>query len=565
LRVMPARMRRVAASNKLFTAAIVAAILIRLCAELGYRWWAYFNDSFSYISTAVTGTLDPVRVSGYSLFLRALLPLHSFAVVTVLQHLMGLAVAGLCYALARRRFGTPAWIAAALTFPVLFDGFEIQLEHLLLSDTLFLFLMALAVVVLLWAPRPGWIRCALAGLLLGASAMVRSTGLPLIAVFAAYLIIIGFPKLRDGRGWLRVIASVAACCAAFALPAAGYEAMYKQQHGDFAMNSSTGVFLYSRVMTFADCSRMTLSPELLSLCTTVPPARRPISQAYIWTPASPLDRFPPTKFDALPNSLAERFAIKAIEAQPLDYARAVFDDTWRAFAWPRSVFPNAATYDEYLFGYHSLDVPDSRTHGYRSSAADYVRGDPLTRVVEPFAKVMRVYQRYVWLPGTVYGLILAAGLVALGWRWRRGGRDALLPWATSLALIVIPAATAEFDYRYVTTAVPFACLALAIALGRGQRVQVPGAQVPGDDEGPAGGVAVDAAAERAEAAGTESVADASGRVSPGTVSPGAVPPGRASGEAGGPASLPRRVPGSGLSGGKANAGHHHGDLTADAT
>jgi hypothetical protein len=565
LRVMPARIRRVVADNKLFTAALVAGVLLRLCAELGYRWWVYFNDSFSYISTALTGTLDPARVSGYSLFLRILLPLHSFALVTVLQHLMGLAVGVLCYLLARRRFDTPAWIAAVLTFPVLFDGFEIQLEHQILSDTLFLFLAVLAVVVLLWAPRPGWIRCSVAGLLLSASALVRSTGLPLIAVFAVYLILIWFPRLRDGRGWLRVIASVAACCVAFALPAAAYEGIYRQQHGNFAMNDSTGVFLYSRVMTFADCSRMTLSPELLPLCSAVPPAQRPIAQAYIWTPATPLDRFPPIKFSALPNSLAQRFAIKAVEAQPLDYATAVFDDTWRAFYWPRSVFPNAATYDEYLFGYHPLRVPDSPVHGYRNTAASYIQGDPLTQVVEPFAGVMRVYQRYIWLPGTVYGLLLLAGLAALVRRWRRGGMDALLPWATSLALIVIPAATAEFDYRYVTTAAPFACLALAIALGRPRRDD----QVPrgGQQPGRAGGSeAVDAEADQADAARADSVAGASG-VSGGApgASGGAVPPGRAGGEAGGATGLTGRVAGGGLSGGNADPGHYQSDLTADAT
>ena len=86
-----------------------------------------------------------------------------------------------------------------------------------------------------------------------------------------------------------------------------------------------------------------------------------------------------------------------------------------------------------------------------------------------------------------------------------------------------------------------------------------------DDEGPAGGIAADAVADRAEAAGPDSAADAPGSVSPGSVSPGAISPGRASGEAGGPPGLPRRVPGSGLSGGKANASHHHRDLTADAT
>ena len=198
----------------------------------------------------------------------------------------------------------------------------------------------------------------------------------------------------------------------------------------------------------------------------MPPDKRPIAQAYIWTPASPLDRFPAPKFSPLPNKLAEQFAIKAIEAQPLDYARAVFDDTWRAFAWDRTVFPNAATYDEYLFGYHSLDIPGGHAYGgYKSTAAYYVRGNPLTEVVNPFAAAIRLYERYIWLPGTVYGLILIVGLAGIVLAWRRIGGEALLPWACSVALVVAPAATAEFDYRYVLTATPFACLAAALAFG----------------------------------------------------------------------------------------------------
>ena len=169
-----------------------------------------------------------------------------------------------------------------------------------------------------------------------------------------------------------------------------------------------------------------------------------------------------------------------------------FDDTWRSFDWPRTVFPNPATYDEYLFGYEPVTVsPDHRADGYASSAAAYLAGgNPETVIVNPFAGLIRIYQRYIWLPGTVYGLILLLGLAGLVLAWRRrdpaadtrtdtdtdtgadrGGRGndglaALLPWACSLALIVAPAATSEFDYRYVTTAVPFGCLALAVAFGR---------------------------------------------------------------------------------------------------
>jgi hypothetical protein len=218
-------------------------------------------------------------------------------------------------------------------------------------------------------------------------------------------------------------------------------------------------------MTFADCSRMSPPADLRPLCTPVPPDQRPIAQAYIWTSASPLLRLPHPMFSPPVNQLAERFAVRAIEAQPLDYARATWDDTVRSFAWNRSVFPNPDTYDAYLFGYQSHAIPVTPYRGYSSAAAYYVRGNPATVVVSPFAQVIRGYQRYVWLPGTVYGLILLAGLFGMARRWRRAGSAALLPWLCSLTLIVAPAATAEFDYRYVTTAVPFACLAAAVAFG----------------------------------------------------------------------------------------------------
>ncbi|MGH3153978.1 MAG: hypothetical protein ACRDOB_25055 [Streptosporangiaceae bacterium] len=88
-------------------------------------------------------------------------------------------------------------------------------------------------------------------------------------------------------------------------------------------------------------------------------------------------------------------------------------------------------------------------------------------MVNPFAVIIRDYQKYVWLPGTVYGLILLAGLGGIVLAWRRLGGDALLPWAVSAAMVVVPAATAEFDYRYVLPAMPFACLAVVMAFSRG--------------------------------------------------------------------------------------------------
>jgi hypothetical protein len=489
LRVMPAVIWRssvrLITGNRLFVVALIPALALRVAAELGYRWQSWFNDSFSYVRAAVTLTPNTTRPSGYPLYLWLLSPAHSYFLVTASQHLMGLLVAVMIYALARHRFGAPAWVAVLATLPVLYDGFEIQLEHLIMADTLFLFLAMAAVTVALWSPRPSGRACLAAGLLLGASSAVRPTGLPLLAAFIVYLIIRLFParpiRWRSspsgaqsgdtggrppGRQLRRLVIGLVACGAAFAVPVIGYEAWYSSAHGEFAMTDSTGVFLYSRVMTFADCSRMSPPADLLPLCTAVPPDQRPIAQAYIWTPASPLDRYAEPMFSPAVNKLAERFAVAAIEAQPLDYARTVWDDTVRSFEWNRSVFPNGQTYDAYLFGPQPLAVPAGSPYGgYPSAEAYYARGNPQTAVVNPFAAVIRDYQRYVWLPGTVSGLILLVGLCGIARRWRRAGKAILLPWLCSLVLIVAPAATAEFDYRYVTTAVPFACLAAAMAFG----------------------------------------------------------------------------------------------------
>ena len=571
-RAVPAVIRRSLAGNKLFALALIPAVLLRVDAELGYRWQSWFNDSFSYVSAAVTLTPDTSRPSGYPVYLWLLSPFHSYFLVTASQHLMGLLVAVMIYALARRRFAAPAWVAVLFTLPVLYDGFEIQLEHLIMTDTLFLFLAFAAVAVLLWgfrSPRPSWRACLVAGLLLGLSATVRSTGLALIPVFGLYLLIRFVPgAARAGwRGWRALIAGLVVCGIAFAVPILGYDAWYKSAHGEFTMTESTGVFLYSRVMTFAECSRMTLPTDLLALCTSVPPAQRPIAQAYIWTAASPLDRFPAPKFSPTVDKLAEEFAVRAVEAQPLDYARAVWDDTVRSFDWSRQVFPNGQTYDEYLFGYHSLAIPGSPFRGYPSPEAYYVRGNPDTVVVNPFASLIRVYQRYVWLPGTVYGLILLVGLFGIVLRWRfaplgasarasreaRAGRDALLPWLCSVALIVAPAATAEFDYRYVTTAVPFACLAAAMVFGRRARGEQPDV----------------AAGTGASSAGAAVIPDSDAASGPPQVMGGQPPiptaPGGPVPPPGGTPLLPRRVPGRGLSGGLAKAGHDQRDLAPDAT
>jgi hypothetical protein len=50
----------------------------------------------------------------------------------------------------------------------------------------------------------------------------------------------------------------------------------------------------------------------------------------------------------------------------------------------------------------------------------------------------------------------------------------MLPWVTAVVLLVVPIAVADFDYRYLIPALPFACLAAGLAFA--PRRAVPAAQ-----------------------------------------------------------------------------------------
>jgi 4-amino-4-deoxy-L-arabinose transferase-like glycosyltransferase len=89
-------------------------------------------------------------------------------------------------------------------------------------------------------------------------------------------------------------------------------------------------------------------------------------------------------------------------------------------------------------------------------------------VVRPWSALLQLYQRVVYLRGPLLFLIVLLGAagIASGWRrfsaWGWGGL-CLMPWLVAVALIVGPAMTAGFSYRYVLAAVPPACLAAGLA------------------------------------------------------------------------------------------------------
>jgi hypothetical protein len=196
------------------------------------------------------------------------------------------------------------------------------------------------------------------------------------------------------------------------------------------------------------------------------------SQDAIWDRNSPFHRTSTQRFTDSQNQLAGDFAKRAILAQPLDYARVVAKDFFYTFKWRRTVFPDRATFQMYQFGAKSAALPNwrmSRDKTAASEAQAYEHGNARTRIIDPWATVIRDYQKVVRLPGTLLGGILVVGLAGLVPMWRRWGGEAFLPWVTATGLLLVPPATAEFDYRYVLPTVPLACLAAAITFSREPR------------------------------------------------------------------------------------------------
>ncbi|GAB3982562.1 hypothetical protein GCM10029978_086600 [Actinoallomurus acanthiterrae] len=442
---------------------MLGGIVLRMLAMLGYRPALWFvGDSYTYVAMTLRSALRPERPGGYPLMLRALEPFHSFVVVVGVQHVSTLATTVMIYVLLRRR-GLPDWGATLVVLPVLFDAYLIQLEHLLLSDTVFIFLVVSALTALLWHERPTAPLATAAGVLLALATLTRTIGFALLLLLPCWLIV-------RRAGW-RTLAVTALTTV---LPLVAYAVSYHSRYQRYALSGAGGVFLWSRAMSFADCAKIHPPAGETALC-PVPGLPRMRPETYVWNASSPINRLPTFRFTDSNNTLAEDFAERAILAQPGDYLSTVAHSVARTFRWsPTEDYGVALRYE-----FHPTEPAPPVEH---SSTMDNARNDMAAydhqppqapRVVEPYAGWIRGYQHHVFLPGPILGLMLLGGLAGIVAAWRSWGGPALLPWAAAMVLLILPPATIDFDYRYVLPAIPLACLSLGIGLARGVRAPAP--------------------------------------------------------------------------------------------
>ncbi|MGI9079805.1 MAG: hypothetical protein ACR2GF_03135 [Acidimicrobiales bacterium] len=439
---------------------LAVGAVLRILTVVAYRpAMEFVQDSFDYLGDARSLTPGVIRPLGYPAFLRLLASTGHFGVVPVVQHLLGLIMAVMLYALLRR-FGAWPWLAALGVAPLLLDGYQVYMEQFVLAETVFEFLVVAALVALLWRERPSVALCALAGGLLGMSALTRTVGLALLVPAFAFLVV-----RRVG------VRRVAAFAGAAVVLLGAYAGWYRAEHGNLAFGSFDGYFLAGRVEPFADCRGAHLPVQERRLCDDRPTAARPGPDWYVWNPDSPL-RSPAIAPGTDRNALAGAFARDVIANQPGAYTSTVVHDLVHYFSLVRTTgrhdgpvqtfqFRTSFTADPWQPATPPSDPhvwqwtwPGASVHyGTIVATHGFALNQVNPRLNTGVATVLRNYQRVGYTPGPLLAaalvLALASGIARLTPGQRRLWWVAGLFVGTGVVMLVVPATTASFDFRYL--------------------------------------------------------------------------------------------------------------------
>ena len=129
----------------------------------------------------------------------------------------------------------------------------------------------------------------MAGALLFGAAILRGNGAPEMLALLAVLAV-----------WRAGLRAMAAATIAFTLPLLAYMGLFAAKYGNYALTNSDGMFLWSRTMSFADCSAIRPPAGLRMLCPDRQPdpprpaapwsvpamLGSPTPAAYLWAPGA---------------------------------------------------------------------------------------------------------------------------------------------------------------------------------------------------------------------------------------------------------------------------------------
>jgi hypothetical protein len=479
------------------------------------------SDTANYLIAAQTKLFyDPDRVAGYVLFLRLLhLVWPRLIVVAIVQHALGL-VGGVLLFDAVRRARLPRALGLVPAAVVILSGYMLILEHAVLTDAPFIFLVELSIwlTVRAWRGSRWWSFAT--GLCLGVATVDRTVGLELLPVALGCLVLAPDEELtrrtapdradsrnpdfadrptRVGPAVRRFLSSHrVACWRAGALAVGVVGALLAMLPFLIAHDVKTGVFnftsdgnlaLYGRVAPWADCTKFTPPPGTSALC-----PRQPVSQrlgAGYWKFEAP---YPITTitgwYQQTPagNAKMGAFAEAAIEGEPLTYLEYVARGLARVVDPSFSESPNPA------IGNAAAGDTEEQSVAEMFNPVGSVGKEPIVAAYYKASKLHMGDASWIvsWAsdtrlvgPAMVVVLLLALASPFLAKRLPR--RFALLGVAYSFVLIVGPNLVADYDYRYAAPA--FGPLSAAAAIGAYELARRMHRRLRGGEQGqPADGV-----------------------------------------------------------------------------
>jgi hypothetical protein len=491
------------------SALVLAGIVLRVLTQMAYHPAIIYIDSLKYLYPVWYGS-DPVE---YKIPLKFLFAFGgTLGTVELVQHLLGIGMAILIYAVVVRR-GAPRWLGALAMAPVLLDAYQLQAEAMIMPDMWFEVMVVVGLALVLWRPTPSMRLLAIGAFFLGAATGMRQVGeiliVPLLVIVVAM-----------GGGWRQVAKNAVVVTAGFAVALVGYlsASLYLTHH--FWISRSQVSLTYGRMAEVADCKTLQIPAIEEPLC----PTKSEVAKGPDWLEHNllgPYRSFKATLPVALQPKSDQYVAAfdRSVETQqPLKVLSGIWRDSTKLYALTRNAMPgdtpiwrwqfqgNYPSYEPWVFlrghqiwltfppGYHgaTTQTPHLLTPWYGGPA----------QVNTSLAWFLRKYQlRGGYTPGPLLLLFVLTGLagsVLLLARRRlsESGRQlalACLSFFVTGVAILAASDFFEFSWRYQLPAL--VALPPAGALG----IAVIAAVVRGRRETPQGAAAADE-----QAAGRES-------------------------------------------------------------
>jgi hypothetical protein len=457
-----------------------AGLVLRILVQVAYQPALFYIDSIKYLFGAYPGDDPP----GYLLVLKPFLAVANLTAVAAVQHLLGLGMAVALYVLLLRR-GSPRWLAALATAPVLLDGYQLQIEQTVMPDVLFEVLMVAGLVVLLWQPRPRLPMVLVAGVLLGSTATMWEPGEILILPAVVYVAIVA-------RGWRRTLRDAVLVCAAFALPIALVSFRNYVDIHRFSLAPNAASTIYGRMAAAADCQTLRLPSYERQLCPSRQLAARLGPDGLDHLPDSPLKHYVPPAGMAQ-HGVATDFSRRVLTQQPLRVAGSILTDAIKLFEVHRVSVPGDTWIGRWQFQTHFptyppyVQVGNGQVGFYEPDSSglpvllgtgqQFGSGGPM--VVKPLAAFLRDYQLDGgYTPGPLYLFSLLAALAGSAFLLRRArnmtaadrdtARACCYLLASGVAVLLL-SDTFEFSWRYqlpaLVTLPPAGALGITLMIG----------------------------------------------------------------------------------------------------